>query len=483
MVGMTWRTIFASLFSSATVLALIASGCGQDFSAAPDGQGGSAQACSTAADCPGLDGECGERECGSNGRCGMKAQPSGAACEQTRVCDGQGSCVECIDDLFCTGGDICLEHVCVPATCGDGTLNGDETAVDCGGSCPGCENGEVCNEGGDCQSGFCGNNGTCAPCAGNDQCPESAFCQAGVCVPKKPTGDTCSNGAMCQSGYCPDQDGVCCESACTETCMGCVQGKTGKPNGTCALLPEGSDFDGECPASEHSTCGSNGSGCNGGAPSCNLYPAGTSCGTAACSSGNALSYECDGAGTCQTNQEGCGLYACDGGACNTTCTIQADCTQLCNTQSGQCVGCGTQVPGGNTCDPICTGGCNNGSCTINCTGADSCSNQTIDCPPGVACQLKCEGDNACEGTVLNCNALYACGATCTSASVDVCRNLTINCGIAGTCSLTCGGGSQACADASVICGRNACSATCASAVDPPTLTCGEACGCTHNTCY
>jgi hypothetical protein len=44
--------------------------------------------------------------------------------------------------------------------CDDQTLNGDESDVDCGGSCPACGDGQTCDDDDDCQSGFC-DQGTC----------------------------------------------------------------------------------------------------------------------------------------------------------------------------------------------------------------------------------------------------------------------------------------------------------------------------------
>jgi hypothetical protein len=47
-------------------------------------------------------------------------------------------------------------------TCWDGDLTGDETDVDCGGSCPPCGNGQNCLENNDCQSKNC-DAGACQP--------------------------------------------------------------------------------------------------------------------------------------------------------------------------------------------------------------------------------------------------------------------------------------------------------------------------------
>jgi hypothetical protein len=39
--------------------------------------------------------------------------------------------------------------------CTDGQMNGDETDIDCGGSCPGCGELGDCSVGADCSSGLC----------------------------------------------------------------------------------------------------------------------------------------------------------------------------------------------------------------------------------------------------------------------------------------------------------------------------------------
>ncbi|HEY8379348.1 MAG TPA: fibrinogen-like YCDxxxxGGGW domain-containing protein, partial [Nannocystis sp.] len=63
--------------------------------------------------------------------------------------DGNG-----VDDDFC--GNNCLT-----ATCLDAKKNGDESDVDCGGSCGKCGLGKVCGDGDDCSSGYC-NAAVCA---------------------------------------------------------------------------------------------------------------------------------------------------------------------------------------------------------------------------------------------------------------------------------------------------------------------------------
>lgn len=73
-------------------------------------------------------------------------------CVQVRF-DGRWQDDECDDDeqYICEGADHCE----------DGTQSGDETDVDCGGSCPACAPGLSCQMDGDCSSGEC-SAGVCA---------------------------------------------------------------------------------------------------------------------------------------------------------------------------------------------------------------------------------------------------------------------------------------------------------------------------------
>ncbi len=65
--------------------------------------------------------------------------------------------IEACDDGNEVDDDGCNNLCAKPATCDDGVENGMESDVDCGGPlCAGCEEGEVCVDGGDCASTFCG---------------------------------------------------------------------------------------------------------------------------------------------------------------------------------------------------------------------------------------------------------------------------------------------------------------------------------------
>jgi hypothetical protein len=107
---------------------------------------------------------------------------SATACQSTKVCDGAGTCVECVADMQC-GGGFCYQNAC--HKCDDTMKNGDETDADCGGA-------------------------NCGPCA---------------------QGKTCAAATDCMSTFCAD--GVCCADACDGACLACnISGS----EGTCDVI-------------------------------------------------------------------------------------------------------------------------------------------------------------------------------------------------------------------------------------------------------
>ena len=75
-------------------------------------------------------------------------------CREGRSCNANGDCAR----------DSCQGGVCkLPtSTCNDHIKNQDETDVDCGGSCKDCSDGKQCRSPSDCQSGNC-QGGVCKP--------------------------------------------------------------------------------------------------------------------------------------------------------------------------------------------------------------------------------------------------------------------------------------------------------------------------------
>jgi hypothetical protein len=180
------------------------------------------KACTAPNDCTAQSTVCVINMC-TMGCCGTQNASLGTACTDNNgvVCDGSGHCTtsHCMDgvkdggetDVDCGGtcGATCPLHehcnttadclppegcdkttkLCDPTTCNDGEHDGDETDVDCGGSCPPCANGKMCLQASDCSgAGCCGEVCTtlssdaanCGIC-GHD-CEQGA-CSASACQP------------------------------------------------------------------------------------------------------------------------------------------------------------------------------------------------------------------------------------------------------------------------------------------------------------
>ena len=85
--------------------------------------------------------------------------------------------VECTDDDDCAGGNICDDGECVRSQCSDGLISGDESDVDCGGSCVACAIGWTCNQDSDCFSGFCAEGSCDRPTPENGITPPDPTCE------------------------------------------------------------------------------------------------------------------------------------------------------------------------------------------------------------------------------------------------------------------------------------------------------------------
>lgn len=98
---------------------------------------------------------------------------------------------------------VTTEGTCV-ASCSDGDLNGNETDVDCGGSCPGCGTGDDCNTASDCASGVC-TSGTCAAATCTDGAQngdETDVDCGGSCPADCAIDQGCGGDNDCQSAHC-----------------------------------------------------------------------------------------------------------------------------------------------------------------------------------------------------------------------------------------------------------------------------------------
>jgi hypothetical protein len=171
------------------------------------GTGGASGGCDPAL-CPGPDGDCVHAACANN-QCTHLVEPAGDPCDEGNghYCDGNGSCVECLEDGHCSEG-TCVANKCYQPNCIDGIKNGTETDIDCGGACAPCDNGKSCDAAFDCLSWIC-EAAKCKPCLAQAECPASRYCDLGssFCVLKKPKGAACASDYECISAKCavPDQ--------------------------------------------------------------------------------------------------------------------------------------------------------------------------------------------------------------------------------------------------------------------------------------
>jgi len=125
----------------------------------------------------------------------------GGSCDK---CDLTNKCVE---DSDCHSGFCNLSNKCAESSCDDGIKNGDETDIDCGGECDECENDADCKEDNDCESGKCDSN--LKICIGINKCSNNKLdvgetdvdCGGDKCS-KCDDGKDCKTSSDCESGSC-----------------------------------------------------------------------------------------------------------------------------------------------------------------------------------------------------------------------------------------------------------------------------------------
>ncbi|HMR78939.1 MAG TPA: SUMF1/EgtB/PvdO family nonheme iron enzyme [Polyangiaceae bacterium] len=169
---MTPSTAFR-LFGVSLVGACIVAACGGDDSrpgTAPPGSGGTGGGTGTGS----TGGTGGVTDAGTDSGDAANDAPFDAAAHcNNQTLDGDesdvdcgGSCLPCAQDKKCNAGSDCAEGVCDAtaktckgATCVDQVKNGSETDKDCGGSnCDPCDDKLACAGPSDCKSGVCSSN-------------------------------------------------------------------------------------------------------------------------------------------------------------------------------------------------------------------------------------------------------------------------------------------------------------------------------------
>ncbi|MEM7157417.1 MAG: hypothetical protein AAF799_31515 [Myxococcota bacterium] len=157
---------------------------------------------------------------GGGGSCSNGVQDG----DETDV-DCGGSCDEqCGSGQGCESNEDCQTEwcgdgmTCTDPTCTDGFENGDETDVDCGGSCEPCPDGDGCQDGEDCQSGQCNDDGTCdgSSCDDGIQNGDETDVDCGGSCDPCPPADDCDGPEDCESQVCNAETGMCEPPTCDD---------------------------------------------------------------------------------------------------------------------------------------------------------------------------------------------------------------------------------------------------------------------------
>lgn len=337
--------------------------------------------------------------------------------DETAV-DCGGSCPEgcavelpCEDDGDCQS-NVCQQNICRDATCGDGSKNGSETDVDCGGSaCAACGDGDACQLPGDCASRVCASDicqsATCADAVQNQN--ETGVDCGGSCT-ACPDGEPCREAGDCQSTSCIEEtcrpatctngatDGNETDVDCGGDCAACAPGETCNDDADC----QSGLCDGTVCATPSCTDGVQ----NGG-------ETGADCGFVACATG------CPVGGGCDTDYD-CALLMCD--PASHTCSA-ASCTdqRLNGDETG--TDCGGSCPACPVGQPCVDGDdCQSGVCasTTNTCASPSCSDTVRN---GDETALDCGGSCVTEGKT--CPVGSACNAPADCASGQCIANMCV----------------------------------------------------------
>ncbi|CAF0730480.1 unnamed protein product [Adineta steineri] len=148
-------------------------------------------------------------------------------------------------------------------TCSDGIMNGDETDIDCGGSCLTCAVGKNCTLTKDCDNVQCVNNicasatcndtiknngetdvdcggSNCSPCGNGKACSSAGDCAIKSCVHGTCKDPTCSDGIMNGNETDIDCGGSCPVCGVYQMCkvgLDCTTGSVVYSNGTYSFWP------------------------------------------------------------------------------------------------------------------------------------------------------------------------------------------------------------------------------------------------------
>ncbi len=385
----------------------------------------SGQGCTIAGDC--VSGFCNS----SSGLCAAGQCVNGTKDGDETDVDCGGSC-----STKCTVGKACLvngdcagmlcngSHVCVSAGCSNSVKDGAETDVDCGGgTCATCANSKSCSANGDCTSTHCAAS-ICRACVSSNDCPSHGACTLYVCQAAS-CNDSINNGAEtdvdCGGGTCGKcgNGGGCSNGPRDCTSKVCTNGTCQVP--TCAdSVINGAETDLDCGGGTCGKCG-NGQGCSNGARDCvSGVCSGGLCAAATCNDGVKNGAETDidcGGGTCGTcgTGKGCSNASrdCASGVCTAGSCAAPTCSDGVKNQDETDTDCG------GTCAGSPSGKCANGKvCSV---GSDCVSS---DCAAHVCTDHCSNSSKDFDETDVDCGGSY-----CTSKCI-----LAQGCGGSSDCS-------------------------------------------------
>jgi hypothetical protein len=253
-------------------------------------------------DCPMPPNDCVDRTCDAM-MCGQANAPAGDPCQSGggQVCDGNGTCVECVTNAQCTPPEVCDTDVneCVSMACLNMMQDPGETDVDCGGmDCGPCMIGEMCLVGTDCTTGYCDGTMVCAACTAPGNCAANQWCNTatGNCEDDNTmNGTTCTVNEQCPNNVCAStsEGMLCCDMACSG-CRSCASNDNGGTDGVCGNVTAGIDPANACGAADCQADNCDGAGM------CGNDPGGTPCGQGPTCVGDSLKSQdtCNAGGSC-----------------------------------------------------------------------------------------------------------------------------------------------------------------------------------------
>lgn len=338
----------------ASAVALLAAGLGTLATGCPFKAEEFQRLCDKATDC--ADGNpCTDDTC-TGGVCENSNKAAHTVCGASKdeVCDGEGSCIQCVSDTDCTKNHpdkpICDLKTQKCVSCTDGIKNGKETDIDCGG-------------------------------------PDCGACLGQPCDTTKPAALQCGGGTSCAA-----PENICCDKPCGATCQACSKAKTGQPDGTCASIPLGQDPDGEC--ASQGGCGATEGRCACHDEVNNGMETDVDCGGPTCP-------KCGGGKTCGSDTD------CDSGGSYPVCTVAQHvcCNNACADPCSYCNATGTCSRAVGRNDPTCATGLVCGPLGAGCvhTAGATCTSNTS-CLSGSCSAGKC----AKGGTGIPCNTPADC---------------------------------------------------------------------------